>query len=352
MIILTATEATTVRGISPTRSYSALEPVLLKTGEYMLPEAIEADPANVDIAAYLALLPRRTVAAGDKYGAGEYPVVPSWKTAGKRLAPVSGPPLVTFGFATDVHRADKNTAQPDGIINAVMPFRDADQKMAVAVAAWNAAALDFVMFGGDFIDDSGSAALVLADMPIIENAYAQVSVPRYYLFGNHELDRLTKQQFIDNTGMDAANYYFDLKGVRFIALDACYRSDNDTDHYAAGNYLYTNTYVPPTERSWLAATLASAPGKVVVFCHQRLDGASNFCALNAATVRTILEVSGKVIAVLSGHQHINEKVMVNGIPYFEMEAMLDGLFPINAYAIVSVYADQVRIAGYGNQVSY
>jgi hypothetical protein len=85
-----------------------------------------------------------------------------------------------------------------------------------------------------------------------------------------------------------------------------------------------------------------------VFTHQRLIGD----IVNASTVKGILEASGKVLAVISGHAHINGVNVENGITYYDMEAMGEGDFPVNAYAVVRVTNGGVTIEGFGNQSSY
>ena len=53
MISLTREEAEYVLGVSPTHSYSALEPAPLKGGGYWLPEDVMDDPSNADLVDFL-----------------------------------------------------------------------------------------------------------------------------------------------------------------------------------------------------------------------------------------------------------------------------------------------------------
>ena len=54
---------------------------------------------------------------------------------------------------------------------------------------------------------------------------------------------------------------------------------------------------------------------------------------NAAAVRKVLEASGKVRAVITGHQHDGGQCKVNGIPYYTLRAMVEGPAPAsNSYA--------------------
>lgn len=253
---------------------------------------------------------------------------------------------MTFGFITDVHYANKDTV-------ATRYYRDGLPKLQDAVAAWNADGVDFAVMCGDFTDHGGNnATMALADLATMDAAYAVFSGDRYYVFGNHENDQLTKAQFLANTAMPAAHYSFDKNGVHFVVLDGNYRSNNDADPYSAGNYSWNVNYVPPNQRAWLTADLSSTNLPVVVFCHYRLDTTGDYALANASAVRTILEASGKVISVFTGHNHINVFSKINGIPYCGMMAATEGVYPKNAYAIVSVYPECVGIKGYGDQQSY
>lgn len=82
MIILTADEAAKVRGQSPTRSWAALEPVLLKDGTFMLPEDVQDDLAHFDAHVLLATFPRATPSADLIYATT--PAAPTWESVGTR----------------------------------------------------------------------------------------------------------------------------------------------------------------------------------------------------------------------------------------------------------------------------
>lgn len=266
-------------------------------------------------------------------------------------------PLVSFGFGTDLHY---------GLINnyAGRYPQDGDDKLTDAVNLWNTKSLNFSLINGDYIDAGHIAytpertqAEALVDLQYIETVYDNFSGTRYYSFGNHDTDKMSKAIFITNTAMPSKYYYFDINGIRFIVLDATFLSDSDTADFDTGNQDPANhltDYVPPTERTWLNSTLSGAPGKVIVFCHQSLHSDSDPLSVNnASVVRGIIETYGNVLAVITGHEHINLKTVINGIPYYSMNAMTAGAYPANAYAVIKVYASNiVKIIGYGSQTSY
>ena len=249
-------------------------------------------------------------------------------------------PLVRFGLVTDVHYADINTS---GSGATARHYRDSLLKLAVAVEDFNRREEDFVAELDDFKDLTNGRDGTLAALERIEAEFAKFNGPRYHVPGNHDFDCLTEEEFYSRTpngGSVGGGYYsFVRNGVTFIVLDGCYTSD--AKHYSPSiSWSWKDSNIPPDEMEWLGRELAAAQGHVVVFCHQRLDPASDQdCRVkNAAAVRSLLESSGKVRAVLTGHEHVSGQDFVNGIPYYTLGAMVSGAWPdANCYAEAVVY---------------
>jgi alkaline phosphatase len=145
---------------------------------------------------------------------------------------------------------------------------------------------------------------------------------------------------------NATRYTFVSGGVRFVVLDASYKSDgSDYDH---GNFDWTDTNIDAPQLAWLAGTLAASAQPAVIFVHQPLDGTGDLFVKNAAEVREVLERAGNVLAVFQGHRHEGAFSTINGIPYFTFKALVEGAGPWNsAYSIVDVMPDlSVRVLGY------
>ena len=68
----------------------------------------------------------------------------------------------------------------------------------------------------------------------------------------------------------------------------------------------------------------------------------------SAAVRQILEQSGKVLCVFQGHVHEESYQVINGIPYYSVNAVVDGDGSENSsYMIVDVYKDgSLKIEGF------
>ena len=166
---------------------------------------------------------------------------------------------------------------------------------------------DFFIELGDFKDLTGGREETLACLDAIERTFAGFNGDRFHVLGNHDFDCLTLEDYlahVHNAGQAQTlpNYSFTRKGVTFIVLDACY--DSQMRHYSRNNP-WDDANVPPEELAWLEGELARAPGPVIVFCHQRIDPKAwaQHEVKNSAAVRAVLEKSGKVKAVFTGHEH-------------------------------------------------
>ena len=261
-------------------------------------------------------------------------------------------PLVRFGLVTDCHYADIPLAhRPMPIGDA--SYRESCAKLAEAVAVFNRERPDFAIELGDFKDQGRDKAETLSFLERIEGVFAGFAGPRYHVLGNHDMDLLTKEDFfsrVENGGAKpvSGHYSFAVNGVKVIVLDGCYNAKNES--YAPGNWIWHDARVPPFETEWFASELESAPGKVVVCVHQRVDPAADGQHLmrNAAEIRALMERSGKVCAVFSGHQHSGGCTVENGILYYSLRALvLNEGAEENSYALAEVYASGgVRVIGY------
>jgi len=258
---------------------------------------------------------------------------------------------IHFGIVTDCHYAD---ADPAGTRH----YRKSLAKLSECVELMNAGHTDFLVELGDFKDQNRPPveAKTLGYIDEIEGIFTRFNGPTYHVLGNHDMDSISKPQFlahITNTGIepDRSYYSFDCRGLRGIVLDANFSADGtDYDH---GKFDWTDANIPPHELKWLKRELASAPGPVVVFVHQLLDGTDAVSVKNAAEVREVLEGSGKVLIVFQGHHHAGRHRRINGLDYYTLKALVEGPErQDNSYAVVCVNPDlSVAVTGYRKAVS-
>ena len=129
----------------------------------------------------------------------------------------------------------------------------------------------------------------------INKVFAALPGKKHYVLGNHCVYTLTKDEFLDGVGQKKSYYSFDDQGFHFVVLDACFRGDGKP--YGRKNFQWTDPNIPPDQVEWLQADLKDAASKTIVFIHQRLDVSNNYGVKNAAQIRRVLELSGKVLAV-------------------------------------------------------
>lgn len=260
-------------------------------------------------------------------------------------------PRVTFGIVTDCHYAERDDPQ------GMRAYRESDEKLAECVADMNRQKVDFLIELGDFKDQGDNASQTLDFLRTIEAVFNRFEGPRYHVLGNHDMDRISKEQFlanISNTGFPRAlpYYSFDAGGIHFVALDANCRADGSD--YNAGNFDWRQAFVAAPQLEWLAADLAASRLPVIVFVHHRLDAdQGEVYARNAADVRRVLETSGRVRAVFQGHHHEGGYRCVNAIHYYTLKALVVGRGLANtAYATVQVMPDNsLNVTGFKNAES-
>ncbi|MBS2212817.1 metallophosphoesterase [Carboxylicivirga mesophila] len=278
----------------------------------------------------------------------------SWIIGGMALSPLlygCKPGYVTFGWVTDVHYAQ-------AVMKWDRYFTESREKLIEAVLLYNEKKLDFAIETGDFKDEDPEPdkQKTLQYLHAIEDVYSYFKGPRYHVLGNHDVDTISKQDFLDaieNTGIapDKTYYSFVQNKWRFIVLDACFRGDGVP--YDSNNFEWYDTAIPQEQINWLEQELTNSPQPVCVFVHQPLDGEGNLYVNNAQQVRQVLESSNKVLAVFQGHRHEGGYNLLNGIHYITQKALVDfSGMTNNSYSIVRLTPDQqIIIQGYRRAAS-
>jgi alkaline phosphatase len=281
-------------------------------------------------------LSRRTVVRGGSLWLGAWPA---------RAMQNGASPAVRFGLLTDAHYADKPEWR-------TRYYRESLKKLQEAVGRFRAAAVPFLVELGDLVDAAEDVDTERGWLRQATGALRAGGMDAHYVLGNHCVQTLTKRQFLDEVRSERGHYWFDRSGVRFVVLDACFRKDGVS--YDAGNFDWKDTDIPPEQREWLMRALASAPGKAVIFTHQRLDIPGIHSVASAAEVRDILTRSGNVAAVFQGHSHQNDYREVGGVHYCTMRAVVEGSgLESSGYGIVSLYEDgRAVVEGFRAQKSY
>ena len=268
-----------------------------------------------------------------------------------RAISMDGKAKLTFGIVTDTHYADTD---PNGSRN----YRESLVKMTEFVNLMNDKKVDFIVELGDIKDRDNPVKeeSTLKYLEVIEKVYGKFNGPRYHVLGNHDVDSISKEQFlarVENTGIakKSTHYSFDLKGIHFVVLDANYNADgSDYDH---GNFDWTDANVSLEQLNWFKKDLASSTRPVITFVHQQLDVTGSTGVKNGPEVRQVLQDSKKAQVVFQGHHHAGHYSFIEGIHYYTLKGMVEGSgVRNNSYAIVEVYDDNsIVVTGYRKALS-
>ncbi|WP_321493618.1 metallophosphoesterase [uncultured Desulfobacter sp.] len=286
-------------------------------------------------------------------------------------------PMVKAGIITDLHhttKADTPTRKYSASMAKMDAFMDAMKHEKPA----------FVVEMGDFVDTLAAGTDPAENLKEIEKRFTSY-VPAYHVLGNHEFDNLTREfvlKALTNTGIPQGQtwYSWDNNGVHFVVLDADYTPSEPHRAYDMNTpsdtfWTWKDTFVPPQELSWLEKDLSATALPTVIFTHQVLDRVDDqdHTIKNASAVRKILEDSGKVLAVISGHDHAGGYANIKDIHYIVMngnvgtsdsrlwldtsqkegfDTRLD-----NQFAVLEIFSNgskefRIRLSGFGRQASY
>ncbi|MDL2286972.1 metallophosphoesterase [Eubacteriales bacterium OttesenSCG-928-G02] len=187
---------------------------------------------------------------------------------------------------------------------------------------------DFIVNLGDIIDGTSDYK---ATNLLVDNINEHISgLNMINVIGNHDSFHLEKTKFSEVKDAEiGAVKVFEKEETAFIVLDFNFYTDGKP--YDLTNGDWTNTYCPPKQLNWLKKQLAKSKN-AVIFTHQSLlssgcDNPESYDDLhivkNAEEVRNILEHSGKVKYVFSGHNHNRAFACYNGINYYTLPAMCE-----------------------------
>ncbi|MBT4484246.1 MAG: alkaline phosphatase [Candidatus Latescibacteria bacterium] len=253
---------------------------------------------------------------------------------------------ITFGIITDLHYADKEST-------GSRIYRDSGEKLRECIETITPLKPAFLIELGDFIDAADKEA-ELGFLRNINSIFREFEGGCHHVIGNHDVATFTKDEFVRLIGMRGNYYSFDRDAFHFIVLDANY--NRDFSDYNAGNFDWTETYIPPHEQEWLKRDLAHSKRKTaIVFIHQVLhDEGDPHGVKNAVEVRRILEDAGNVAAVFQGHDHSGGYMEINGIHYITLRAAVEGPgLENNSFAVVFLSSDgTMLVEGYKRQESY
>jgi predicted phosphodiesterase len=212
---------------------------------------------------------------------------------------------IRFAVITDLHHG----LAPDAMVR-LRAFADAVRRERH---------LDAVLQLGDFCysqPDSKECAELFKNLP-----YRKIHV-----LGNHDMDKVTKDQAVAYFGMKSRYGSHVIGGYRFVVLDLNhFRKDGKLVSYANGNYFTDNAacnYADPEQLEWLAKELRSSREPVILLSHQPLGFAEPGQSMPAEQIEVLDVVSaaakanprGAVRVCLFGHLHVDRLERASDLP--------------------------------------
>jgi len=273
----------------------------------------------------------------------------------------SASPLFRFGVVADPQYA---ALPPDLSLNRY-PALSLD-KLAGAIAEFNRHDLAFVVTLGDIID--GLWESFDGILPV----YDGLRHRHHILLGNHDFavppERLGS--VVSRVGMPAARYDFVEAGHRFILLDGnavslhAYPPGDPRRQAAeamfakmraagAENAEPWNAGIGEEQLDWLSGRLdaaGQAGERVIVMNHYPAYPPGNHNGWDSETLVALLSRHDHVVAYMNGHDHAGNYGLAGGTHYLNFKGMVDTP-DTSAYAIVSVHADRLEVAGFGREES-
>lgn len=257
---------------------------------------------------------------------------------------------IRFGLTTDSHYAIRGTS-------GTRFYKESLEKMRAFVQEMNHAKVDFVIHLGDLKDEAPDKKEedTLRFLNEIEQVYAEFKGPRYHCIGNHDVDSISKEQFlsvVENTGIpkNKSYYSFDKNGFHFVVLDANY-DRNGVNHFYKNGADWEDTNITPEQIDWLRQDLRMNNLPVIIFCHHPLfkyfrDG-KKYHVNNFEEIQEIINSTQNTIAVFQGHVHEEKFKRIAGVHFVTQLGMVDyqGLNN-NSFALVEIGAGKIQINGY------
>ena len=221
---------------------------------------------------------------------------------------------LTLALVTDIHngRASLTKRGPEALrlVEEFIEFAETSSP-------------DLVVELGDRVTDADRSS-DRASLGQLAELFAELSVPRTHVMGNHDLVNLSVE---DNEQLLAQSFRsssMDLKGWHLVFWQA------DVAMSASHEPRLTDENL-----EWLGADLASTSLPAVVFTHVPLDGASmtgNFYFesnpqfagySNVRRAQQIISESQRVPLCVAGHVHWNNLSRIDSVPYVSLQSLTE-----------------------------
>ncbi len=259
---------------------------------------------------------------------------------------------LVIGLVTDLHFGPE--ARHEGKLRKLTA--QAPRLLDAFVDRMNQVRPSVVVNLGDDLEDEGRA-VDLERYGAVISAFGRLEVPVLHVAGNHDTVHLDRSDLLRAWGRPAGSqlyYSLELGGYRLIVLHTIEVKD-------------TSVSIDAEQLGWLEREIDATTEPIVVFMHHSaadqhlvgnrwFEGKPHICLVRErAKLRSILELSGRVLAVFNGHLHWNHLDLVGGIPYVTLQSLIENVDddapgrPANAHAIVRITPRRILVEVEGEE---
>ena len=247
---------------------------------------------------------------------------------------------MTLGILTDIHHNSQD-AFPK-ICSEALPL------MKSAMERFSLEEVDLVVDLGDRIDDRGKG-LDLKLAHDVAGAFRRYRSPCEHLMGNHDSYFMTPSDWENVLGRPVQSRSWVIDGNRLVFFAADVDNGRGARDYSLRD----------AELEWLERELARDDRDTILFTHVPLmagimtghyyfenkPGRAAF--LNSIQARAIIERTGSVQLVVSGHVHWNSWGCCNGVHYVTLQSLTEsfttGGKACGAHSVLHIGSNEIRI---------
>lgn len=203
---------------------------------------------------------------------------------------------------------------------------------------------DFVVELGDFI---GGTENSIKDLIEINEEYSKCNSPRYYVIGNHDIQRISREQFKEIVRINYYWLYFRVKFLHVFIIDAAWGPDLNSGGPTG--------HVPKEELNWLKRVLSKVPKNepIILLCHYPIAIFSEPTIDNEYELMNLFR-EHYLIATFTGNHHYGAYREVDGVHHICLHSMgwWERELITGSYAKVIISPHKLVVIGEGAQPSY